>query len=191
LPCWGKRENFSAQGLATGSINTSAIPSAESDGLGSISPRTFGEATVDFDAIAGTGCAAFGSAYLKSRSSDSFTAALKDFIAPLTLPSNCGAIKITKTRKHAADGSGNHPHAGVDFTITGGSTPAGGTVVTTNSNGVACLDGLELSSTAGNYTVTEENLTNYNEEAAKTVSVTATSDCGMVTRLRSASTTPR
>jgi hypothetical protein len=84
LPCWGKRENFSAQGLATGSINTSAIPSAESDGLGSISPRTFGEATVDFDAIAGTGCAAFGSAYLKSRSSDSFTAALKDFIAPLS-----------------------------------------------------------------------------------------------------------
>ena len=28
-----------------------------------------------------------------------------------------GAIEITKTRKHAADGSGNQPHAGVQFTI--------------------------------------------------------------------------
>jgi hypothetical protein len=174
LPCWGKRINLSASGDATGSINTSAIPAGESDGLGSISPRTFGEATVDFDKIAGEGCAAFGSAYLKSRSSDSFTAALKDFIAPLAFPSNCGAIKITKTRKHAADGSGDHPHADVDFTITGGSLPAGGSVVTTDSNGVACLGALEN----GSYTVTEENLANYAEEGPKTVSVTQASTCG-------------
>jgi hypothetical protein len=30
-----------------------------------------------------------------------------------------GAIKITKTRKHAALGAGDHPHAGVDFTVGG------------------------------------------------------------------------
>ena len=35
-----------------------------------------------------------------------------------------GAIEITKTRKHAADGPGDHPHAGVKFTITGGELPA-------------------------------------------------------------------
>ena len=29
-----------------------------------------------------SGCLTFGSAYLKSRSSDSFTAALKDFVPP-------------------------------------------------------------------------------------------------------------
>ncbi len=223
-PCWGTRSNLTAAGDATGSINTSAIPNAEDDGLSTtgFSARTFGEAQLDFDALtAGLDpCVSFGSAYLKSRSSDSFTAALKDFIAPVptnlancgdivikkvTIPSpdptdtsfdftltdgpsnlnaafslkdggtndtaganvlagsgyiaaetvpanwelvsatcddgspvtnidvsvgetvtctftnrlNVGAIKVTKTRKHAADGPGDHPHAGVNFTVNG------------------------------------------------------------------------
>src|SRR5215217_1530707 len=53
LPCWSDKVNLSAAGDATGSINTSAIPAAESDGLGDISPRTFGEAQIDFDALTG------------------------------------------------------------------------------------------------------------------------------------------
>jgi hypothetical protein len=100
LPCWDARDNLSAAGDATGSINTSAITAAQADGLGAISPRTFGEATVDFDAIAGGSdeCVAFGSAYLKSRSSDSFTAALKDFIRPRSVNiSQCGSIRVIKT----------------------------------------------------------------------------------------------
>src|SRR5919204_629865 len=98
-PCWGTRTNLTAAGDATGSINTSAIPSADADGLGNISARTFGEAQLDFDALAGggSGCTSFGSAYLKSRSSDSFTAALKDFIAPTpTNITNCGTVNIHK-----------------------------------------------------------------------------------------------
>ena len=98
-PCWGTKQNLSAVGDATGSINTTAIPQSESDGLGDISVRTFGEAQLDFDALTGdsTSCMSFGSAYLKSRSSDSFTAALKDFIAPATLNlSNCGTVIIRK-----------------------------------------------------------------------------------------------
>ena len=40
-------------------------------------------------------CTSFGSAYLKSRSSDSFTSAVKDFIAPQTVNiSNCGTVII-------------------------------------------------------------------------------------------------
>ena len=108
LPCWGDKTNLTAAGDATGSINTSAIPSGESDGLGSVSSRTFGEAQLDFDALTGgsTGCTSFGSAYLKSRSSDSFTAALKDFIAPATLNlSNCGTVIIRKETD--PDESGN------------------------------------------------------------------------------------
>jgi hypothetical protein len=102
VPCWGDRVNLTTSGDGTGSINTSAIPAAESDGLGNISPRTFGEAQIDFGAFTSGGgtdpCVSFGSAYLKSRASDSFTAALKDFIAPLELDiSNCGSIVITKT----------------------------------------------------------------------------------------------
>jgi hypothetical protein len=101
-PCWGTRTSLSATGDATGSINTTAIPAAQSDGLaqapGEVSPRTFGEASVDFSAIVGDDeCISFGSAYLKSRSSDSFTAALKDFIAPApTDLNNCAKVIIRK-----------------------------------------------------------------------------------------------
>jgi hypothetical protein len=178
VPCWGARVNLTASGDATGSINTTAIPAADSDSLGNVSARTFGEASVDFDALAGADeCTGFGSAYLKSRSSDSFTAALKDFIAPeATNFDNCGAIEITKTRKHAADGAGDHPHAGVTFTITGGDLPAGGTTVVTDSAGKACLDSLAL----GSYTVTETVPGGYVEDGggSQTVNVTAVSDCG-------------
>jgi hypothetical protein len=99
LPCWSTKQNLSQAGDAIGSINTTAIPAAEADGLGAISPRTFGEAQIDFDALTGgTGtCTSFGSAYLKSRSSDSFTSALKDFIAPTSVNlANCGQVIIRK-----------------------------------------------------------------------------------------------
>ncbi|WP_132189800.1 MULTISPECIES: prealbumin-like fold domain-containing protein [Kribbella] len=147
LPCWSDKVNLSGAGDATGSINTSPIPAAESDGLGPISARTFGEASVDFSALGGgtDPCVSFGSAYLKSRSSDSFTAALKDFIAPTPLNlATCGAIKVTKTRKHAADGPGPHPHAGVAFTVNG-------VTQTTDANGQTCFDNLQF----GSYSVTE------------------------------------
>ena len=55
-----------------------------------------------------------------------------------------GAIKVTKTRKHAASGPGDHPHAGVDFTVNG-------VTKATDANGQACFDGLNF----GTYTVHE------------------------------------
>lgn len=274
-PCWGTRTNLTAAGDATGSINTSAIPNADDDGLSTtgFSPRTFGEAQLDFDALTGGlgACVSFGSAYLKSRSSDSFTAAVKDFIAPAslnlnkcggivirkvtvpspdptdtsfaftltggpsalnasfslkngesnstaganvlagsgynaaeTVPANwtltsatcddgspvanidvsvgetvtctftntrqTGAIKITKTRKHAADGSGNHPHAGVSFTVNG-------VTKVTDSNGVACFDGLNLAT----YSVHEILPTGYHGEADKNVTVDNGASCSDTT----------
>jgi Prealbumin-like fold domain len=83
-----------------------------------------------------------------------------------------GAIEITKTRKHAAAGSGDHPHAGVDFAITGNGVNQ---TVTTNAQGVACLDGLAF----GDYTVTEQVPAGYvSDDAEKGVTVNATSTCG-------------
>lgn len=100
LPCWEKRINLSSAGFATGSINTTAILDADSAGLGPVSARTFGEASIDFSVFNQTGssgCVTFGSAYLKSRSSDSFTSALKDFIAPISAQvSNCASLKVIK-----------------------------------------------------------------------------------------------
>ncbi|WP_353816018.1 SpaA isopeptide-forming pilin-related protein [Agromyces sp. SYSU T00266] len=175
-PCWGVRESLTAAGDATGSINTSAIPAAEADGLGDISARTFGEASVNFSAIVGDDCVAFGSAYLKSRSSDSFTAAMKDYIAPVpTGINNCGALVIEKTTKHAADGPGDHPQSGVDFTVTGGSLPAGGQVVTTDASGRACIAAID----SGDYEVTESVPSGYAVTSAnpQTATVVQDTDC--------------
>lgn len=117
--CWDVGQSLT-DSIAAGSINTSAISSAAADGLGSLSARTFGEASVDLGAIfGGDSCFAFGSAYLKSRSSDTFTSALKDFIAPAAVDiSNCGTITIEKE----TDPDGR-PES-FDFTTEGGLTPA-------------------------------------------------------------------
>ena len=59
-------------------------------------------------------------------------------------PRQRGAIVITKTRKHAADGPGDHRHAGVTFTVNG-------ETVVTDANGQACVDNLLF----GSYAVAE------------------------------------
>ncbi len=83
---------------AIGSINQVPITAANSDGLGAMSARTFGEASFDLSQVFDpTTCESFGSAMLKSRSSDSFTSQLKDFIAPIPVNiSNCGKVIIRK-----------------------------------------------------------------------------------------------
>ena len=90
-----------------------------------------------------------------------------------------GAIKIIKTRKHAADGPGPHPHAGVTFTVAGGSLAAPVQVVTA-ADGTACLSGVLLSSFVGGYTVTETVPAGYVPDGAltKDVSVVQASTCG-------------
>jgi hypothetical protein len=101
-------------------------------------------------------------------------AAGDDVECTYTNTAQTGAIEITKTRKHAADGAGDHAHAGVTFTITGGDLPAAGQSVTTGDDGKACLDGLSL----GNYTVDETVPSGYSsDDASKDVSVTELASC--------------
>jgi hypothetical protein len=124
LPCWGNKINLTDSGDATGSINTTAIASSDSDGLGAHSARTFGEAQLRLSAILGTsGCASIGSAYLKSRSSDSFSAALKDFVPPKAVNiTNCGTVNITKTD----DATPANALNGATFTLYTDNAPLGG-----------------------------------------------------------------
>jgi hypothetical protein len=78
-----------------------------------------------------------------------------------------GAIKVTKTRKHAAAGSGDHPHAGVTFTVDGRTG-------VTDANGVVCFDGLPF----GTYTVTETVPAGYSVDAnPKSATVNTIADC--------------
>jgi hypothetical protein len=83
---------------------------------------------------------------------------------------NQGAILVTKTRKHAADGPGDHPHAGVSFTVNG-------VTKITDANGQACFDGL----TFNTYTVTESVPAGYvSDDASKDVVVDNTATCADV-----------
>ena len=98
---WGPALVISGPGgSAIGSVNTSTITAADSDGIGPLDPFTFGEASINFSALFPPGgqCGTFGSAYLKSRSSDSFSAELKDFIAPERVHiSNCTGLTTNAT----------------------------------------------------------------------------------------------
>jgi hypothetical protein len=112
---WGPELAFSPT-EAIGTINSSAIPAGQADGLGALDPRTFGEASISLKALFKdtAGCVNFGKAYLKSRSSTSFTSAVKDFIAPVDIGlTNCGTVKIVKTD----DSNPAKPLAGAEFTL--------------------------------------------------------------------------
>lgn len=145
LPCWGKRVDLSAAGFAEGAVNGSTVtdPIANT----SLTTGLFGEAAVNLTAAgvfpAGT-CTAFGSTFLKSRSSTSFTAEIKDFIAPQPISiSNCGTIKIHKVTQNG-DGT-------FSYTTTGGLSPA---TFTLSNGGLRTYSNVPI----GSYGVTESTL---------------------------------
>ncbi len=124
---WGPATVISGPGgSALGSVNTSTISAADSDGIGPLDPFTFGEAAISYSALFPSGgqCGTFGSAYLKSRSSDSFPAELKDFIAPERVHiSNCTSLTTNATGS-VTIGSPISDTA----TLSGATSDAGGTI---------------------------------------------------------------
>ncbi|MGH2709836.1 MAG: MSCRAMM family protein [Actinomycetota bacterium] len=144
---WGSGVNLTSAGKATGSINNSPISSADADGLGAHSARTFGEASINLNAIFDpTKCQSFGSAYLKSRSSPAFTAELKDFIAPQPVNlTNCGRVVVKKVDQAGA------PLPGAAFTINPANAK-GATNLTQITPSLFCIDNLLFGTT---YTVHE------------------------------------
>jgi hypothetical protein len=87
-----------------------------------------------------------------------------------------GAIKITKTQKNVGLGTGDQPHAGVQFSIVGPSPSTTSRPATTGSDGTVCVGNLDF----GSYTVTETVPANYVALSTnpQTVSVSANSTCG-------------
>jgi hypothetical protein len=118
LPCWGNRVNLSAAGEAEGAVNSVTV----NDPIANVSlpAGTFGEAAVNLTAagVFPTGtCTAFGSTFLKSRSSASFPAEVKDFVAPQPVNiSNCGTIVVNKVTENG--------NATFGYTTTGGLSPS-------------------------------------------------------------------
>jgi hypothetical protein len=126
LPCWGNHVDLSAAGEAEGSVNTGTVHDNNPPPAGgfNLPGLTFGEAAIDLtDAgiFQSNVCAHFGSAFLKSRSSSSFTSELKDFIAPVAINiSNCGNIIIRKVTVPSPDPT----NTSFAYTTTGGLTPS-------------------------------------------------------------------
>jgi hypothetical protein len=124
FPCWG--DHISLGGNAEGAVNSSTI--AEPIAGGSLSTGLFGEAAIDLTAAGvfrpGV-CEAFGSTFVKSRSSSSFTAEIKDFIAPIPVSiSNCGTIVVKKVTENG-DSSFGYTTSGLSpssFSLSNGDT---------------------------------------------------------------------
>jgi uncharacterized repeat protein (TIGR01451 family) len=88
-PCWGPATTLSpAANDVAGSVNTISVPDPFAPSPTMLSPYTFGEARINLQQsgiFESNVCRQFGRAYLKSRSSDSPSSALKDFIAPVAI----------------------------------------------------------------------------------------------------------
>ena len=96
-PCWGPVMPLT--GFAEGAVNETAAVYDPVAGI-SIPALTFGEAAIDLTAAGvfpADACVSFGRGLVKSRSSNSFSASLKDFIRPIDVSvTNCGTVTIRK-----------------------------------------------------------------------------------------------
>jgi hypothetical protein len=100
FPCWGDHIDLSST-VSEGAVNNlDAVTDPFLPGTNNVGALRFGEAAIN---LTGAGvfppntCEAFGSAFLKSRSSASFPAEVKDFVAPVPVNiSNCGEVIIKK-----------------------------------------------------------------------------------------------
>jgi hypothetical protein len=178
LPCWGNQETLNGSD-SIGAVNnldpvTDPLFPSSPNYINPVPALQFGETAIDLTAAgvfpSGT-CKAFGSAFVKSRSSASFTAEVKDFIAPIPVNiSNCGSITIIKhTDPRGKDQVFSYTSNLPQKTDAGGVTCPGRNSSGIQSDGSFCLNDAGNSTsdngantvstgsalTAGTYTVTE------------------------------------
>jgi hypothetical protein len=104
FPCWGDEVTLDGTDSIAGVNNLDAVTDPLfPNGANYINPLPalqFGETAIDLtkaNVFPPNTCEAFGSTFVRSRSSASFTAEIKDFIAPVPVDiSNCGTINIIK-----------------------------------------------------------------------------------------------
>ncbi len=149
-PCWGNQQTLGSA-VANGAVNTAPVfdPILNTTlGVGLFGAAGFN--LTDAGVFPANQCLHFGHAYSKARSSTSFNAEMKDFIAPATINiNNCGGAGVIKQ-----DDFGN-AQSGVQFQLFAGSTATGTplfTCVTDSTGGCSFNDLLIL---PGTYTIHE------------------------------------
>jgi len=176
LPCWGRRVTITA-------TSTSQIAQAivSSDLLR-------GEAVIDISAaglVLPQECNAFAQVWLKSRSSDSFTAELKDLIAPVPFNFNpcvsVQALKFNDANGNGVQDSGESALAGWTFFIDAngnGVRDAGELSAATDASGTVTFANLP----PAQYTVCEEVQTGWRvtTNQCQTVDATTTNSVASV-----------
>jgi hypothetical protein len=175
FPCWGDQITLNSSD-SIGAVNnigpvTDPFVSNAQNNIGAL---RFGETAINLTAAGvfppGT-CEAFGSAFLKSRSSASFPAEVKDFVAPVPVNiSNCGQIIIKKhTDPRGQDQVFSYTSNLPAKTDAGGVTCSGNSSAGIQADGSFCLNDAGNSTSdstgntvdtgntlaAGTYTVTE------------------------------------
>jgi hypothetical protein len=114
FPCWDKVHsisggNFEAS-VNTGDVTDPILATGQTEPR-TLSARTFGEAAINLTDAgilpAGACDQGFASAYLKSRSSDAFNSAIKDFSSPLTANINSCKPLTIKAKKVDSSNSSN------------------------------------------------------------------------------------
>ncbi|MDQ4503186.1 prealbumin-like fold domain-containing protein [Sinomonas sp. ASV322] len=170
-PCWGPGTTITNSGgqildtfqasvnTAVGQANDPFPGTVLTTAPGALDPFTFGEAAVNLELaniIPANSCFTLNNAYLKSRSSDSFTSEIKDFILPIHLGfQKCGSIIIQK-KTIGGVGTFNYTDTSTATVIPGSfslttataGTPVGTTIMPVNSTDPKALR-------AGTYTFTE------------------------------------
>ena len=193
FPCWDKVHMIAGQNFEA-SINTVEVddpidptggPNPPTGGVRKLSPRTFGEAAID---LVGAGilpqgqCAGFASAYLKSRSSDAFNAAIKDFAAPTNINvNNCGGLAVNKYID--IDESGTQSQTGNETTLAplgGVISPdlAGWSVSIAGPGGFACTGSTNASGLLSSCLKADNTAANLNALAPGTYTVTENANAG-------------
>jgi hypothetical protein len=104
FPCWGDQVTLDGTDSIAAVNNLDSVTDPlfpnQPNYINPVPALQFGETAIDLTkaGVSSSGtCTAFGSAFVRSRSSASFTAEIKDFIAPIPVNiSNCGQITIIK-----------------------------------------------------------------------------------------------
>lgn len=116
---WSGAIDLDAAGYADGAVNNGFTVVDPITGA-TLADKTFGEAAINLTAAGvfpANECVHFGRAYVKSRSSDSFTAEMKDFIAPIAVNiENCPDVSITKVADNGTISAGDQ--AGFTISVT-------------------------------------------------------------------------